>query len=318
MKIYEFKLDNIAGKSLKESFEKDYWGTVAQITEILLPKFIIGEIGITHRWITHWDDQGLIDNKRHGTEWRRFSFVEYIWLRIIVRLRDFNMPLKAIKQVKKFLFQSLSKDGLAAIIDSLSANIRNGLVPPIPGAENENYLEGLKKNLQKLRSDTKNMNLLFWMIFDMLFLNKPYCLAVTEKGECGLYFFGEDGTTEQSLAAIKRDIQQIDFITINLYKILQEFFSNEKVDESTIEKIAVLTDKEKQIIEMIRNNDFKELSIKQNNGKEYLVGIKRNKPIDKITDDVSSIIGRNRYQDIRLTTQNGKIINVEITEKLKI
>ncbi len=66
MKITDFKLDSLTGESFLTALQKDYWGTVRLLTELVLPQFTISEVGITHRWITNWDDQDLIDNRREG------------------------------------------------------------------------------------------------------------------------------------------------------------------------------------------------------------------------------------------------------------
>ena len=156
------------------------------------------------------------------------------------------------------------------------------------------------------------------LIFFMQKENKPICLTVTEKGKCGSLFFGGNGLTELSLRVIKSDINKFDFAIINLYRIIQEFFSNEKIRDEVVEKISILNDKENKILEIIRTGDFKELSIKLKNNNKYLIGIKRNKSIDKITNEVSSIIARNKYEEIKLITQKGNIVVAEITETIII
>ena len=90
------------------------------------------------------------------------------------------------------------------------------------------------------------------------------------------------------------------------------------MNDDIIEKVTLSSDKEKQILDLIRKGDFKEVSIKLKGNKEYLVGIKRNKSIDTITNEVSSIINRNKYQEIKIVTQKGKIINAEITESIRV
>ncbi|MFK5883031.1 MAG: MerR family transcriptional regulator [Candidatus Izemoplasma sp.] len=59
---------------------------------------------ITSRIITHYQDLGLInDNRPKGKGWRLFSFTELVWLKVIIKLRDFGFDLKKIKKVKQFL-----------------------------------------------------------------------------------------------------------------------------------------------------------------------------------------------------------------------
>ncbi len=318
MKITDFKLDNLTGESFLTALQKDYWGTVRLLTELVLPQFTISEVGITHRWITNWDDQDLIDNRREGTEWRRFSFVEYIWLRIIVRLREFQMPLSAIKQVKKFLWQPLNLESFQQLSEENLQYFEKGVFPLPENKTLDEFRKELKNVFQKQKKVFRYLNKLFWMIFVMQIHKKPICLLINQKGTCASIFLAGGEVTALSLNILADEIPKTDFICLNLYRILQEFYENDKIDNTVIQKIAVLNDKEKQILELIQTGDFKEISIKLNDNKEYLVGVKRNKSIDKITNEVSSIINRNKYQDIKLVTQKGKIILAEVTEKIKI
>jgi DNA-binding transcriptional MerR regulator len=62
---------------------------------------------ISYKMLNDWEKAGLIDNKREGSEWRRFSIMDAIWLKIIQELRAFGMSLKQIKVTKESLeFQS--------------------------------------------------------------------------------------------------------------------------------------------------------------------------------------------------------------------
>ena len=318
MNKLNINLNSASGENLIKGFQTDYWGTTKLIAELVLPRFTISEIGITHRWITHWDKQGLIDNRREGIGWRRFSFVDYIWLRVIVRLRDFNMPLASIKQVKKFLFKSWNTEEIRYMTENAIFQISEGTMDMPPNYTKENFEKNIRRDIAKHKGIFRYFNNLFIMIFSMLSNKKPYCLMITDKGACGLLVFEDEATIEASMNAILRDIVPYDFTIINLYRILQEFFDNEKIKDDEIEKVAILTNKEKQVLELIRQGDFKELSIKLKNDKEYLIGIKRNKSIETITNEVSSIINRNKYQEIKLITQKGKIVNAEITESIKI
>jgi DNA-binding transcriptional MerR regulator len=318
MNSINIKLNHLSQENLLKGFQTDYWGTSKLMIELVLPRFTIGEIGITHRWITHWDKEGLIDNRREGVDWRRFSFVEYIWLRIIARLRDFNMPLSSIKQVKKFLFKGWNNEEIKELAESFILQIKQEIIPVPPGYTNENFEKNITRDFAKNKSIFPYFNSLFQILFSMLITKKPYCLAITDKGVCRQLIFEDEATIEASINAILKDIVENDFTIINIYRILEEFFDNEKIKEDVIEKVAFLSDKEKQVLELIRKGDFKELSIKLKSKKEYLVRIKRNKSIDTITNEVSSIINRNKYQEIKLITQKGKIVIAEITESIMI
>ena len=68
---------------------------------------------ITYKMLNDWEKAGLIDNKREGNEWRRFSIIDAVWLKIIKELRSFGMSLKQIKIAKTSLEFQQNKCGVA-------------------------------------------------------------------------------------------------------------------------------------------------------------------------------------------------------------
>lgn len=68
---------------------------------------------ITYKMLTDWEKAGLLDNNRDGNEWRRFSIMDAIWLKIILELRSFGMSWKQIKIAKESLEFQSKKCGVA-------------------------------------------------------------------------------------------------------------------------------------------------------------------------------------------------------------
>lgn len=59
---------------------------------------------ITYRSINHWTEQGLLDDHRtENSKWRKLSFKDLIWLRILTELRKFGLPLDKLKETYKTL-----------------------------------------------------------------------------------------------------------------------------------------------------------------------------------------------------------------------
>jgi hypothetical protein len=62
----------------------------------------------TYRIINHWSSEGLIDDDREqdSKQWRKMSIIDIAWIRIIVEMRKFGLPLDKIKYAKKQLWFS--------------------------------------------------------------------------------------------------------------------------------------------------------------------------------------------------------------------
>ncbi len=68
---------------------------------------------ITYRQISGWEKEGLLDKTRKGNEWRKFSVMDAIWLKIIHELRAFGMSWNQIKVAKDSLEFQNKKCGVA-------------------------------------------------------------------------------------------------------------------------------------------------------------------------------------------------------------
>ncbi len=71
-------------------------------------QFTIKDTGIKYRVINHWSQQGLLRDSRDdkGTGWRKFSFIDVTWLKILSELRAFGLSLDKIKVA----FKTISND----------------------------------------------------------------------------------------------------------------------------------------------------------------------------------------------------------------
>jgi DNA-binding transcriptional MerR regulator len=74
-------------------------------------RYNVGETDITYRMIGHWDQYDLLpQGLRQHSGWRKFTFVEMVWLRIVKRLRDFGMPLDKIALTRECILEWNKKD----------------------------------------------------------------------------------------------------------------------------------------------------------------------------------------------------------------
>lgn len=66
-------------------------------------KFTVGKSGVSYRVINHWVEKNLLPEGCQGEngEWKKFTFVELVWLKAILRLREFGMSLEKLAIIKK-------------------------------------------------------------------------------------------------------------------------------------------------------------------------------------------------------------------------
>ncbi len=68
---------------------------------------------ISYRELNSWEKAGLLTVEREGREWRRFSIIDAIWVKLIKELREFGVTWKQLKIAKKSLEFESEKCGVA-------------------------------------------------------------------------------------------------------------------------------------------------------------------------------------------------------------
>jgi DNA-binding transcriptional MerR regulator len=68
---------------------------------------------ITYRQLNSWESEGLLTVQREGREWRKFSIIDAIWVKIIKELRDFGMSREQLKATKQSLEFESEKCGVS-------------------------------------------------------------------------------------------------------------------------------------------------------------------------------------------------------------
>lgn len=67
----------------------------------------VNDSGATYRLINHWADTGLIDDTHRDSKkgWRRLSFLDLVWIQVLVELRKYGVPLDLLRLARSEIFE---------------------------------------------------------------------------------------------------------------------------------------------------------------------------------------------------------------------
>ena len=83
-------------------FEKFLFSDLKVIEQLNQQTYTIGEEKLSSRVLNHWYQAGIIrDDRPNNKGWKKFSFSEIVWMRIVIKLRKFGLDLQRIKKVKE-------------------------------------------------------------------------------------------------------------------------------------------------------------------------------------------------------------------------
>lgn len=286
--------------------------------------YSLSDTGVNHRLITYWDEKGLLGQKNKDGEWRKFTFPELIWIRIVAKLRKFNVGIQTIIEIKNELEKTINLREIKS--NPLGKDIIDKII-------SSNNLESdfLQKQIKKLKSEPEEFTLSYFHAF--------LTQVVLEKQNTSVIIAFKDSIES---AEFNRSDSEIWITLYNPNKIQElsqtkEYFEifnkthlsisfNEIIDSSIIhinpEKLpsalVSLNADELKIFKLIRSGTYKSINIKFNNKKEpEILELSEIKEL-KIESRLLEMIHNGGYQDIEIKTQAGKIFYCKNTKKIKL
>jgi hypothetical protein len=273
------------------------------------------------------------NKKETKREWVRFNFVEYVWMKIVISLRDLGYPYADIEKAKGYLFESLNFD----VGEKLS--IEN---PDIVGNLIEHFTNGeLSKELKEVAEDIiKNPD--FLNKISSLFSKQRTRLEVIifqaiaqKKDEIGLGFF-KGGECEPfnwnlfvSFDKWHPNIKKVDVLNatirkphiyISITKYIMDFISEDEKQEHEISMVMLSTE-ELSILRELRSKEYKNIIINYDKGNDTkIIKTEKEKKIkeSEVKDFIKQVLFAPNSKITYTTTKKGDlIINTIVTKKIK-
>lgn len=275
-------------------------------------KFKRSELQLDPRVANHWSDKGLFPNKQETGAWLLFNLSEAFWVKIIVKLREFNVSLDVIKKIKedfftepKMIFKPEEKDFLIQKIKESEA-FNEEILKHI--SDDEIWESILKIKLSDFEI----------MIQSILLQRKPYFIILDNHDKVIL---SEESSllseTNESYLDDYYEITKKSHIRISMNEILGDLVRS-LGDLKCSEKIPILTKNEATIIQLLRGDNISKIEIRyKNNTKPEIIEVTSKNEINEKARLSDLIISRG-YQNITIKTQNGHAVHCENTIKYKL
>lgn len=233
---------------------------------------------LTSRVFNHWKTVGLMPLVREEGK-SRFSFIEYIWLQVVLILREFGYPLDKIARVRHSLFN-----------------------PTLDF--NKEYADDYYVKFYETEGRIQTRNILGISIAMLIINKEPVSIIVAPNGQSYI------------LKAKSIDPHSHPFISVPLLPIIREFIYNTK-DIENYKNTGILNEKELFIINQIRRNDIHEVIVKNKDGEPKVLKVTK-KSKDMTEKEVTYHITKYGYKDIYINKTGGKnIVTITTNYKLK-
>lgn len=272
-------------------------------------KYKPSELGISARNINNWSDNSLLPvAKKKG--WHKFNLTECVWLKIILHLRELNINLDAIRIIKESLF---SKPDLVELMEE------HDIFKELKGAfevnDYENVSEIIDSDDFKDSMREEKMTVLDSLIIDLIVTRSNFRLLFNNNGDVMTH---KDNYDEylKSFPEYRQFIRST-HVSVSLNQVLFEI-TNELIEDDHLVTLQILSDPEKKIIQLIREKGTKKAEISfASDDSPQMIKITNQNKLDSAAR-VKELLMDGGYQDIKITTQNGKVVCFENTRKIKL
>ncbi len=291
-----FKLENFADTLSIDKLADLY----EPITE---QRLTVKDTGINYRVINHWDNKGLIRFGRNSKEGnRKFSFVDFIWIKVVNELRSFGVQLPLIKKIADDVYEPVPvldmMDGLANNIDSLK---------DFNGEGKEEFLKFLKsgayKSIAKDEVDP-DFNYLQVLIVEALASNNLVSLIVFDDGEWFPYIKSKEQNYPQEWIRKKESRSQV---RISLSEIIYRYIVLDAFKEYS-NMFNLFNTKESTLLNHIREGGYKKIYVLFKSKKREPVEFLKGKTV---LAELAEIIREGEYKEFILTDKKGKEFRIK-------
>lgn len=299
-----------------EMFEKTYKSYSEHIHARTLH---IKEVGISSKLLNDWVEAGIVNKPEViDNKWRLFSLSEAIWIKFVAELRYFGVTLPQIKIIKERACE-FNKEFFNELSDALKA------VPNPKHNESFSYIKSKAMEMQnlsedQLRRDYDRFGISYFdliMIHTLVFdLEVVFCFTKTAASfiDYSNKFGREVGL--DVLEEYRKTIGQESFAVINMKSIYQEFFSNEKIDQSDDFYFGIVTQKEREILKYIRSGEYSSVSIKVEEGIIKLAKVTK-KDVDKLMNKIGRLLKKGDFKEISFLSRDGRIVRYDEVDIIK-
>ncbi len=281
--------------------------------DLLFPRYTAKDFDdrITHRKINGWFNENLLMVQREKGKWRKFNFIEYCWVQIIDDLRKFEIGFNEIRKIKEKLLHQMDWQSLFDVPEYVEEVLK---FIPVNEREEARRLM-LEKKLMDEGGGGLESSLLFITVLDCLIKKEQLSIFINHEGEVWpvklnklpvLWGFEEF-----------RKFMQGHYICISLTSVISSFIKEYVVKKENFQ-LQILTEKENEVLKLIRSKNLKSLNVKFDAKSNIeLIESTKVQEVDTAARLVDLIMS-NGYQTITLKTDKGKVVYCENTRKQKL
>ena len=256
-----------------------------ELAEKLNEKTFLGtDTRVAYRVINHWEQTGLIDNHRgEKPKWRRYSFVEFVWIRMIDEMRSVGLKLSSIKAVKEELMTLTPVINLWSLMWSIGdlGKVVSGNLSEEDQADFQKFFEQILSDPPEGQEELQ-VSLLQLLIANAIVKRCPIVLVVFPDGD---YFWIEEHPEFVLPEEFKDRMSYETHLKVSITGIIKEFLSGDLAFKR-IDDLQLLDENETFLLKVLQSGEYESVTVNFRNQKMDSLEMKKSVETTKRVVDV--------------------------------
>lgn len=235
--------------------------------------FRVADTPLSYRQINSLDEDQLLNNNRGSDKgWRRFSFKELVYLKVVNELKQYGFTHDRIRTIWGGFFKSqyIAETAISCVFAQVEITLA------VDRSGKYSYFDPAHLALSKQASKDGLPATYVHVDFNKL--------------------------VNHALELIREKPYDVVWTTRD------EYLNN---------LALAITDKERQILAIIRNDDYEQIRLRKKNGEVSIVHAGRSNS-DATEHDVARLLKAKDYQDVSITKRDGKVVSLKVEETIKL
>lgn len=310
----------IAGLKLVIDLVKEHRNSLPDLMNEFSEKpFKVIDTGIHPKILGDWNKHDLLQQRPEKNKMHRFSLSEFVWVMMIKKMRQYNLPYPWIRRFKEENMMDLAPVVQSIIADQDQINmIGHSFKDEDQRSGFSDWARDPDKVNRNLDEFTKLIPTLWEGLILFCLLNKQaVSFIIDDEGHsmvfCPTFLSGEVISEEEHRQLLTTLADS--HLSISLSESMASVLAMAPIEP--LGKLHIIQDSERQILELLEHEDIRSALIHFKQGKPVRIEITRAMFTNPGTR-LMELIMKNGYQRIELTTEDGNIVHVRNTQKTKL
>ena len=258
------------------------------------PRFAVKDFEVQPQYINHWRKQELFFSNETSRGKTPFSFIDYVWISIIEKLKDVGIRFEIIRKVRDVMLGlpiwAVDIDGM---LDRLIIE-KPEIFGKKPG------LDQLEKKRRILKEQTKLQNYFSHLVTTSIHNKKHLSFWINANAEV-------IHVTDREMKGILNNEKYYDFfqhffISISITEVIRDFIESKKLNLAA-DILDIISEEERLVLKMIEDNSLIELIIDTADSKFDLI----KEQGKDVKERFLEIITSQGYKDITFINDRGTV-----------